>query len=119
MKGVPANGVHSAGAVFRIIFGSPVDPELQIPLSAGGMTSGSGEASDEADSAAIWGSETASSTNTGSMTSSRRRCSHSGRSQRIGVGTAPSFQVARVETINSTELAIDSATIEPSPTDRV
>ena len=34
-------GVHIAGAVFRMIFGSPVEPELQMPLSAGETTSGS------------------------------------------------------------------------------
>ena len=33
-------------------------------------------------------------TNAGEITSSRRSCSQSGRSQRIGIGTAPIFQVA-------------------------
>ena len=51
------------------------------------------------------------------MTSSSRWCSHSGRSHRIGMGTAPTFQVASAATTSSVELGIDSATMSPWCTD--
>ena len=34
MNGVACSGVHTAGAVLRMILGSPVDPELQKHLVA-------------------------------------------------------------------------------------
>ena len=53
------------------------------------------------------------STSAGSMTSSSRCCSHSGRSHRIGMGIAPAFHAASAATTSSIELGIDSATIAP------
>ena len=42
MNGRLDAGVQTPGEVLRMILGSPVDPELQIPLTAGETAIGSG-----------------------------------------------------------------------------
>src|ERR1700753_4092218 len=86
------SGVHTPCASVRITLGSPVDPLLQIPLALGDTTSGRGSG-DRPAAAAFSVADVVSSTVTaGAITSSTRDRSQSGRSQRIGTGTAPIFQ---------------------------
>src|SRR5271166_3551287 len=90
-NGSPCCGVQSDGARLRITLGTPVDPLLQIPLALGEIASGS-ELSDSAAARASRSHRLASLTTTaGSMTARTRFRSHSGRSQCMGMGTAPIF----------------------------
>ena len=92
MNGSPCVGIHSDGARLRITLGTPVDPLLQIPFAVGDTAVGS----DSWDSPAARASSSqrvcSSTTTAGSITARTRSRSHSGRSQCMGMGTAPIFQ---------------------------
>ena len=107
------SGVHMPCARVRMTFGRPVDPLLHIPFAWGETTAGSGS-SDWLPARAVNVDSVGSSTVTaGSMTSSTRDRSQSGRSQRIGIGTAPIFQQPSTANTRCSELGIASATSEP------
>ena len=92
-NGSPCSGVQSDGARLRITLGTPVEPLLQIPFAVGETAVGSGSfglaggACDRAPTGVF-----SSTTTAGSITSRTRFRSHSGRSQCMGIGTAPIFQ---------------------------
>src|SRR5436305_11243669 len=98
------SGVQMPCASVRITFGRPVDPLLQIPLAFGETTSGSGSADCSAALAVSTELVWSSTVTAGAITSSTRVRSQSGRSQRIGTGTAPIFQQPNAASTNGTEL---------------
>src|SRR5947209_2594181 len=108
------SGVHVPCASVRITLGSPVDPLLHIPLAMGDTTSGSGPADWSAALAVSVERVWSSTVTAGAITSSTRDRSHSGRSQRIGTGTAPIFQQPSADITNCSELGIARATREPT-----
>ncbi|EUA75225.1 bile acid-coenzyme A ligase domain protein [Mycobacterium xenopi 4042] len=113
MNGTLCSGVHSARARLRITLGRPVEPLLHIPLTMGETTSGSGRSDSRAARDASTELCCSSTRTTGSITLSTRERSQSGRSQRIGTGTAPIFQHPSAAKTNSSEFGIASATSEP------
>ena len=112
-NGSPCWGIQSDGARLRITLGTPVDPLLQIPLAVGEMAVGSGLSDSPAARASNSHRLFSSTTTAGSITARTRSRSHSGRSQCIGMGTAPIFQHPSVASTRCCEFGIASATREP------
>ena len=83
----------------------PVEPPEQMPDDPGAITGGSGSVLSEVASSNTERSSPVS-TMRASRTFSRRSSSHSGRSQRTGTGTAPTFQAAKVARRCSMEFLI-------------
>ena len=88
--------------------GNPVEPLLQIPLMDGETAGGTGSPEWFCADAAIVSRVCVSNVTAGPMISSNLARSHSGRSQRIGTGTAPTFQHPRLASTRSTEFGIAS-----------
>ena len=96
----------------RMTLGVPVDPELQTPQPCGGTTSGSGSVDAERLSSKM-SARSASMSKRGERVASTRARSHSGRSQRMGTTTPPTFQVAKQAMRCSGELRRHTATMSP------
>src|ERR1700759_2236475 len=107
------SGVQIPCASVRMTFGRPVDPLLQIPFALGDTTAGNGSPAWSPAREVNVDSVCSSTVTAGSITSSTRDRSQSGRSQRIGTGTAPIFQQPNTASTRCSELGIDTATSEP------
>ena len=117
MNAVPSAPSHRDGRSLRMTLGVPVEPLLQMPLTWGDTASGR-SAAGSSRVASIQATSSASSWTRGSITARTRARSQSGRSQRTGTGTAPSFQAARAPSVNGGELRMPSASRSPSPRPR-
>ena len=88
--------------------GRPVEPLLQMPLIDGDTAGETGSPDWFWADTAIVARVRASRVTAGLMISSSLLRSHSGKSQRIGTGTAPAFQHPRLASTRSTEFGMAS-----------